>query len=195
LKGKKPNGRDSESGVEESSVEDKARLLLVEAQRQANQRIEATRQEVQGLLDAARGAGEKDGFAQAEHMRDEIAGLEQRMLKEVEGEVVRAAFRVARELLIAELASRDDAVVDVACTALAAAKQARDINLRAHPQDVPQLRAQKERLLSVLGRARDLEIREDRRVRPGGVLIETESGVIDAQLQTQLEELSRVLGA
>ena len=49
--------------------------------------------------------------------------------------------------------------------------------------------------MSNLTRAKDLEIREDRRVKQGGVLIETESGVIDAQLETQLEEIGRVLGA
>ena len=193
VKGRRGSDDSDEAGA--SSVATEARGMVDDAQRKAGQRIEAGRREVMEMLEAAELAGQKDGFAQAEHMRDEIAGLEQRMLKEVEGEVVRAAFRVARELLTAEMASREDAVVDVACTALSAAKQARDINLRAHPQDVPQLRAHKEKLVSVLGRARDLEIREDRRVRPGGVLIETESGVIDAQVQTQLEELSRVLGA
>ena len=126
-------------------------------------------------------------------MREEIVGLETRMLKEVEGEVVRAAMRVARELLAAELTLREDAVVDVAATALTAAKTARDINLRANPRDAGTLRNHKGRLVSVLTRAKDLEVREDRRVHPGGVLIETESGVVDAQLETQLEELERVL--
>lgn len=128
-------------------------------------------------------------------MREEISGLEVRMLKEVEGEVVRAAMRVARELLAAELTMREDAVVDVACTALSAAKTARDINLRAHPRDASTLRSHKGRLVSVLTRAKDLEVREDKRVNPGGVLIETEAGVVDAQLETQLEELERVLSA
>ena len=45
----------------------------------------------------------------------------------------------------------------------------------------------------MLTRAKDLEIREDKRVKPGGVLIETESGVVDAQLETQLEELEHAL--
>src|SRR4051812_31321042 len=126
-------------------------------------------------------------------MREEIAGLLERMLKEVEGEVVRTSMRVARELLAAELQMREDAVVDVAATALQAAKTARDINLRASPRDAPVLRSNKQRLVSVLTRAKDLEIREDKRVKPGGVLIETESGVVDAQLDTQLEELERAL--
>ena len=63
-----------------------------------------------------------------------------------------------------------------------------------HPKDAGILRKYKAKLVSVLARARDVEIREDRRVKQGGVLIETESGVVDAQLETQLEELAHVLG-
>lgn len=170
-----------------------ADALIVEAERGAAALVDETRQEVAALIEAAAQEGAREGAAQAEHMRGEIAGLEERMLKEVEGEVVRTAMRVARELLAAEIALREDAVVDVAATALQAAKAARDINLRACPRDAAVLRAHKPRLVSVLTRAKDLEIREDKRVHQGGVLIETEAGVVDAQLDTQLEELERVL--
>jgi type III secretion protein L len=172
-----------------------ARAVIDDAALQAQARVQEARAEAAMLLEEAVEQGAAEGTSQAQHMREELAGLETRMLKEVEAEVVRASVRVAAELLAAEMHQREDAVVDVACAALAAAKQARDINLRANPRDTAILRTHKPRLVSVLARAKDLEIREDRRVKPGGVLIETESGVIDAQLETQLEELARVLGA
>ena len=174
-------------------MNDAADTLIEDAERNARALLDDAREQVRQMIEAARAEGEREGQSQAEHMRQEIAGLQERMLKEVEGEVVRAAMRVAGELLVAELTSREDAVVDVACTALQAAKNARDINLRTCPRDAPTLRKHKARLVSVLARAKDLEIREDRRVQPGGVLIETESGVIDAQLETQLEELTNAL--
>ncbi|HEY4220745.1 MAG TPA: FliH/SctL family protein [Myxococcota bacterium] len=167
--------------------------LIEDAERNAQAIVDEARAEVEELAALAARDGESEGASQAQHMREEIAGLLERMLKEVEGEVVRTAMRVAGELLAREMATRDDAVVDVACTALQAAKIARDINLRANPHDAPILRAQKPRLVSVLTRAKDLEIREDKRVKQGGVLIETESGVVDAQLDTQLDELTRAL--
>jgi type III secretion protein L len=170
-----------------------ANAMIAEAEKNARAITEEARQEVEAAIEAAQEEGAREGAAQAEHMRNEIAGLQERMLKEVEGEVVRTSMRVARELLAAELQMREDAVVDVACTALSAAKTARDINLRTAPRDAAILRTHKPRLVSVLTRAKDLEIREDKRVKPGGVLIETEAGVVDAQLDTQLEELERVL--
>jgi type III secretion protein L len=172
---------------------DAAEALIEDAERNAATLIEDARRQVHDMIETARGDGEREGASQAQHMREEIVSLQERMLKEVESEVVRAAMRVAGELLAAELATREDGVVDVACTALLAAKNARDINLRTSPRDAPILRKHKARLVSVLARAKDLEIREDKRVKPGGVLIETESGVVDAQLETQLEELTRAL--
>lgn len=174
---------------------DDADALLQEAERGKEALLEDARTEVARWIEVATAEGGEEGQSQAQHMRDEIAGLEARMLKEVEGEVVRTAIKVAGELLAAELALREDAVVDVAATALMAARTARDINLRVNPRDAGLLRAAKDRLVSNLTRAKDLEIREDRRVKAGGVLIETEAGVIDAQLETQLEEIARVLGA
>lgn len=174
---------------------DEADGLVAEAKRGRQRMLHDARAEVDRQVAAAIAEGGDEGQAQAQHMRDEIAGLEARMLKEVEGEVVRTAIRVAQEILVAELALREDAIIDIAITALSAAKTARDINLRVHPRDAKILRPAKDRLVSNLTRAKDLEIREDRRVKQGGVLIETESGVIDAQLETQLEEIGRVLGA
>lgn len=173
---------------------DDADALLAEAERGKQKQLDDARAEVARWIEAAQAEGGEEGQNQAQHMRDEIAGLEARMLKEVESEVVRTAVKVAAELLAAELHLREDAIVDVAATALMAARTAKDINLRVNPRDAAALRAAKDRLVSNLTRAKDLEIREDRRVRQGGVLIETEAGVIDAQLETQLEEIGRVLG-
>lgn len=163
--------------------------LIEEAEEKARALVADARRQVADMIAQAAADGEREGGEQAAHMRDEIAGLEARMLKEVDGEVVKASLRVARDLVAAELHAREDAVVDIAATALAAAKTARDINLRTSPRDAPIMRQHKQRLVAVLTRAKDLEIREDKRVKPGGVLIETEAGVIDAQLDTQLDEL------
>jgi flagellar biosynthesis/type III secretory pathway protein FliH len=53
----------------------------------------------------------------------------------------------------------------------------------------------KPRLVDALAMVKDVDVREDRKVKPGGVLIQTVSGVIDATLETQLAEIARVLGA
>lgn len=198
IKGQKGRGRPPAQGRAEATdpeAEARARAIVEEAEAARQALLEEAREEARALVQEAAEQGQAEGFAQAEHLREQIAGLEQRMVKEVEGEVVRAALRVASELLEAELAERPEAVVDIVCTALQSARDARDVFLRVNPQDAPVLRKHRSRLIDALGRARDVDVREDRKVRPGGVLIQTEAGVIDAQLETQLEEIARVLGA
>jgi flagellar biosynthesis/type III secretory pathway protein FliH len=187
--------RPAADAAEEPEVAARARAVLEDAQRAADEVIAKTQAECAEIIAQAGAAGQQEGFSEAEHQREEIAQFEQRMLQEVEGEVVRTALRVASELLEAEMAGRADAVVDIVCTALATAKHARDVFLRVSPADVGVLRDHKTRLIDALGRVRDVEVREDRLVKRGGVLIQTESGVVDAQLETQLEEIARVLGA
>lgn len=188
-------GRSEGADQTDPEVRARAQAIVLEARALAEELVAEAEDEARALAREAAAAGQQEGFSEAEHQREQIAQMEQRMLREVEGEVVRTALRIAAELLEAEMAEREDAVVDIVCAALSSAQHARDVFLRVSPADVVALRENKTRLIDALGRARDLEVREDRKVKPGGVLIQTESGVIDAQLETQLEEIARVLGA
>lgn len=191
----KGGGRGERADTTDPEVRERANLVIQEAEQAAAELLAEVENEARELAEEATTLGQQEGFSEAEHQREQIAQMEQRMLREVEGEVVRTALRIAGELLDAEMAAREDAVVDIVCAALGTASQARDVFLRVSPADVAALRDNKTRLIDALGRARDVEVREDRNVKPGGVLIQTESGVIDAQLETQLEEIARVLGA
>jgi type III secretion protein L len=163
--------------------------LRIEAERTADNMLRAARAEVAAAVTDAEHRGAADGLDKAQHMRDEIERLSARMLSEVTAEVVRAAVVVARELLVKEMQQREDAIVDVVAAALSTVKHARDVNVRIHPRDAAIVRQNQTRLVALLTRARGIEIREDRRVHAGGVLIETEAGVVDAQIETQLDEI------
>ena len=177
-----------------SEAQMRAQAIIDEAKAAGEALLEQTREELASQSADAHEQGLLEGAQEAEHLRQEIDGLKQRMVKEIEGEVVRSSLRVAEELLELELKERPEAMVDLVCAALSSARNARDIFLRVNPKDAEILRAHKSRIIDVLGRARDVDVREDRKVGRGGVLIQTESGVIDAQLQTQLEEISTVWG-
>ena len=116
------------------------------------------------------------------------------MLAEIENEVVRTALRVAEDILAKEVAINEMAVVSIAVQALSTARDSKEVFLRVHPRHAAALRDNKAKLIDALRSARDVQIREDKKVKAGGVLIQTEAGVIDAQLDTQLEEMALLLG-
>nr|MDQ3806425.1 FliH/SctL family protein [Acidobacteriota bacterium] len=66
------------------------------------------------------------------------------------------------------------------------------LTVRVNPADLPAVEAHRARL-DPAGRARFLDLVADPRVGPGGCVIESESGTVDAQLQTQLRVLERAL--
>lgn len=172
-----------------------ARSILAQAKESAVHIVEEAHRHAAEFVQEAHQSGQQEGFAQAEHMREQIKGLEHRMFNEVEAEAVRTALSIAEKLIEAELEAKAEAVVDIAVAALAAASDAREVFLRVNPKNAGALRHKKQRLLDALSVARSVDIRVDKNVPPGGVLIQTESGVIDATLETQLQELGRILGA
>ena len=55
------------------------------------------------------------------------------------------------------------------------------------------LRDHRKRLMDLLGRTKDIAVREDPEVKRGGCVVETDHGTIDAQLETQLQMLEAAL--
>lgn len=185
----------SEEDRPKGGVSDHAQSIVDGAKRHRDELLVHAAEDAKQMLKDGIAAGEAEGTAQAENMRHEIAQLEQRMLAEIEHEVVRTALSVAEGILDQEVRQNEYAVVSITTQALATARDSKEVFLRVHPRHADALREHKARLIDALRRARDVQIREDKKVKTGGVLIQTESGVIDAQLDTQLEEIALLLGA
>ena len=176
-------------------MEKKAQLIIDEANEQVRQWLLKADAEIEELRLAAQKAGEKQGYEQADQLNHKLAIFRETMMSEMGSEIIHAALDVARNLLNAELAAFPDSVVRIAQKVLMAIPDAKQVYFRVNPADAPLLKENKERLINTLDRAKDVDIRIDKQVARGGLLIQTESGVIDAQLSTQLEEIERALGS
>ena len=72
---------------------------------------------------------------------------------------------------------------------LRAMRRGREIFLRVHPDRAQHLQNNRDSLVAVLGRARTIEIREDISLPIDGCVVETDAGVLDVGLETQLGAL------
>ncbi len=185
-----PAGRRVAGEVYEAAQ--RARDVLSVAEAEA-QRI---RSEAETERDRARAvaaeAGLQEGLAQATRFLARAALERDRLLASAEPELVRLALSIAERILRREVA-RETPVVEIASGALEEARERRVVLLRVHPEDASALRACQQRLAALLTRAPGIALREDPAVSRGGVVVETEGGTIDAQLDTQLETLRHVL--
>ncbi len=177
-----------------AALSEQAQAIIDDANKHHRELVAHANEDVVAMVEEAAARGEEEGTAQAESMRAEVAQLEQRMLAEIENEVVRTSLRVAEEILKKEVAQNEMAVVNIAVQALSTARDSKEVFLRVHPRHSAALRANKAKMIDALRSARDVAVREDKKVKSGGVLIQTEAGVIDAQLDTQLEEIGLLLG-
>jgi flagellar biosynthesis/type III secretory pathway protein FliH len=162
-----------------SRAEQGARAILEDAERTAG-----------SMRDQARAEGRQEGAAELAaawiQLRAEESARDERDLDRT----VELA-RAMAERLIGESIVLDPAkIVSMARQTLASARQARQVVVRAHPADAETLRAH----LSSLGLEQAaIEIHADETRTRGSLLLETDLGILDADLTIQLDRLARSL--
>jgi flagellar biosynthesis/type III secretory pathway protein FliH len=191
---------------ETPSPEHAARQILASAEERAREVLAAARAEAAAIEEAARAAGYADGWARAEAEAVERATetlarraeQEERFQSECEAffasaepELAGLSVEIARKVLKQELELHPDAVLTVvrACMHRVKEKSAR---ILVHPDDLARTRAARESFLGIADGMTDLEIVSDRRVGPGGCVVETPGGNLDARTETQLAYIGEV---
>lgn len=144
-------------------------------------------------------AGRASADAEMEDMLETMRGLidvarteRAKLIENAEPEIVRLATDIAERVLHDHIAIEPETVVTMTRQALQRLIAREKVTVRVNPADVEILRTHREALLN----GHDVEsvrVVEDQRVDRGGVVIETESGTIDAKISSQLREARRVL--
>jgi type III secretion protein L len=171
----------------------RADQIVQKAQEEFRAMMERAEEEAGQLVAEARARGEEEGRQSAVEYEALARNVEQQLSTGLDKDALEAAVEATRKIVAAEMKARPNAIVDVVKRALGNARHQREIYIRVHPSDAAVLRQNKRELLDALSRARDLDIREDPLLQPGGCMVETEIGMVDADLNTQLDRLCRML--
>jgi type III secretion protein L len=115
------------------------------------------------------------------------------LLAASENELVALACQIAEKIIGRDLQRQPELVVEICANAIENVRHAKAMVLRVHPKDGAILREKRPVLMSLIGRAMDLSVKDDPDVEPGGCIVQTEFGTLDAQLKTQFEMLRAVL--
>jgi flagellar biosynthesis/type III secretory pathway protein FliH len=169
-----------------------ARAIRARAEEEAARLLAEAGREVALLRERAIAEGRQEGLARAAADLAAAAAARDRLLAAAPGDLLDAAASLAERILDREVSRDEAAVVAMAERALADVRGLRRVVLRAHPDDVPRLRAAG----PALGAAAEtgaVSLRGDPGLRRGGVVVETEGGDVDARLDVQVEALRRAL--
>jgi flagellar assembly protein FliH len=130
------------------------------------------------------------------HLQQVIQGVHaqhEAYLQHAESQMLDLALEVARKVVREELKLQPAHVLAIVRDTLRRVQGFGRLRIRVNPLDVDLLRQNRPSLLQVVDGVEGIEIVEDRRVDQGGCVIETEQGVYDARIRTQLGEIERVL--
>jgi flagellar assembly protein FliH len=152
--------------------------------------------------------GYKDGYAEglaaaeaatAESLRrlaDLLNGIHENhtvFYRAAERQVVDLALQIAQKVVEREVENMPDLAVNVIRAALDEMDARTAIRVRVNPDDAELLQRRWAQVVPPGVSADQVELQPDERVQPGGGIIETTHGQVDAQLSTKLEQLGNAL--
>lgn len=105
--------------------------------------------------------------------------------------LARLAREVAKKVITAEIESRPELITPIVREALGYAKDATNVRVRVNPFDLPTLQEKRNELLAACATIQGIEIVGDEALSRGSTIIETDSGVIDATVETKLDQIFR----
>ena len=111
----------------------------------------------------------------------------------METEIIDVAMEIARKVVKEEVALNPAVVERVVKDALRRVSDRSSLRILVNPDDLQHVRDNREEILHAIDGVQGLVIDGDRRVGPGGCVIETAGGSIDAKIETQLDQAEAAL--
>lgn len=178
------------SGRIEAAVALERKQLLATHEVELRQRFDAG--VAQGRQEA--GGEMKRGMDLLQEYARMLQAEKQELAQRAEQQTVELAFMLAQKIIGAELEFKPERVTEVARLALQQVLDCDQIELKVNPEDFGYLKAVQQDFASQLSGHARLEIRADKSLARGSCMIETERGLLDARIQTQLESLKESIG-
>ena len=115
------------------------------------------------------------------------------ILAEAESDILRLAIKVSEQVIRNEITLHRDVAMNIISEAIARVSDREQIILKVNKEDIENVKRYKDRLSGVLDGIKSFSILEDSQVEPGGCIIETNLGFIDARIKTRIEQIENAL--
>jgi len=178
--------------------------MIDRARQQADIIIRSARAEAQTVLDEARKEGLRAGMTEAigrcdeliQRIEDDIASLQaerEEFIERLEPEVLKLCLSIAEKIIRHEVKTDHRVVLRAIKACLRRVKNNGEVFVRVSPEEIEGVRAKRDELVGILDGVATVSVVDDRRVSPGGCVVETATGDLDARIETQLERIEKRL--
>lgn len=156
---------------------------------------EAYRQETEKECDQLREEAKNKGFAEGLALFNEHLIHFDTQLKTIQHDthqtILPLALTAAKKIVAKELELHPETIVDIVLQTLAPITQSHRIIIYVNKADKEILEKHKSRIRETLDQIQSLSIQERQDILPGGCIIETESGIINATIENQWRALEK----
>ena len=189
---------------EKIEVETEAGRVLEQAKIDAEKMLQETREQVSRIEEEARQKGEstgrEEGYAEG---RKEVQRLVERlhkiidraiekreeMIDEAETQMIDLVLLVSRKVIKVISENQKNVVVNNIVQALRKLKSRGDVAIRVNLADLDLATDHTRDFMKMVENVKSITVLEDTSVDPGGCIIETDFGQIDARITSQLKEI------
>ncbi len=123
----------------------------------------------------------------------EIKNIKTKMMSDNEKQIVKLCFYLAKRLFMKEIDTQEEYIAVVIRRTLEMVQSDEEINIRISQADKVWIDSYKETLFKELNLDASTRIEEDQKISRGGVVIETNHGVIDASVEQRLQKLEQII--
>lgn len=181
-------------------VQEKADRIVANAEMRAREIVEAAQDEINAMREEAHQVGIEEGkregmeqatsqFADSMDTLNQAVIARRKIIKDAESEVLRLALKVAEQIIKSEVSLHRDVCLNIVSEAISRISDREQIIIRVNRDDVEQVKKYKERIAGLVDGVRSLTVLEDAHVEPGGCVIETNLGYVDARISTKIKAI------
>jgi type III secretion protein L len=170
-----------------------ARDVVAQAQEKARLIVEEALRERDAIHERARQEGNAKGLAEWNEILARMTQRADEMTKNWEDTMLRLSVGIAEKVIGEELRLHPDAIVKIVREVLKGTRSGKRLTIQVNETEAQQVRERTDHLKQFLSGGSEIEIVGSSTIPPGGCIIESELGIIDARLETQLKCLEDAL--
>jgi type III secretion protein L len=175
----------------DASVE--AREILRFAEERSSELIAQAEQEKERIFAESAQQGYAAGVEQWNEILIEARRLRDLYISRNEAELLKLSVAIAQKVIGQSVQQNPSAVLETVRQAVKSVRSERRIMIRVNPQEESALQDRVASLKTIHSDVGELAIVADPAITAGGCVVESEVGIIDAQVETQLKAIENVL--
>jgi len=117
-----------------------------------------------------------------------------RIIKDSENEIVRLSLKIAEQIIRSEVSVNKDVVMNIVAEAINRVSDRESVIVKVNKDDAEFIKNNKDKLSGIVDGVKNLSILEDSQVDPGGCVIETNLGFVDARISTKISLIEQAIG-